>query len=243
MARKPTRRTISPSVLLSSQKTNNRSTSNPPVNTRVIQMVKTPYLTVNHSYVDYSLVPPDLEYTVCPSTIAEMDFHQKLHSMLSRPEFSESVCWAWHGRAFKIHIPSKFEKSACFEYFGHKRYSSFLHLLGLHGYKHQPAMTRDLSFVLTLVDTRHTQLMLRGLPHLTKFAPSAKEFRHLVQDPKNEPDFHLIHLIAPLPSDSHFGKSLTMEDVIQFCRKGGRSEAAVIRALLSILSTKKDGAE
>lgn len=109
-------------------------TSPPPGDARIIQMVKTPYTTVNHSYVDYSLVRPDPGETIRPR-IEEMDFHQKLHSMLSTSEFSQSINWVWHGRAFRILVPSKFEKTACSEYFGHKRYSSFLYQLGLHGYK------------------------------------------------------------------------------------------------------------
>ena len=128
--KKSTRRAPSPAALVAHDQT----TSPPPVNARIIQMVKTPYTTVNHSYVDYSLVPPGPGYNARPS-IEEMDFHQKLHAMLSRPEFSDSISWVWHGRAFKLLVPSKFEKTACFEYFGHKRYSSFLYQLGVHGYK------------------------------------------------------------------------------------------------------------
>lgn len=76
------------------------------------------------------------------------------------------------------------------------------------------------------------------MPHLVKFAPSPKEFRHLTQDPDNEPDFDLIHLIAPLPTDAHFGKPLTIDDILSFCRKEGRSETRVVNELLALLEQK-----
>ena len=104
-----------------------------PASGRRIQECKTPYTVVNHSYVDYSLVPSSGD--PLPTEIDEMDFHLKVHHMLSDPAFSESIRWLWHGRAFQILVPSKFEKTACVEYFGHRRYSSFLYQLGLHGYR------------------------------------------------------------------------------------------------------------
>ena len=106
-----------------------------PMNTRVIQMVKTPHTVVNHSYVDYSLVPPAPEDNQRPKQIQNMDFHQKLHSMLARPDLGDIIGWLSHGRAFRVSVPSRFEKTVCPEFFGHKRYSSFLYQLGVHGYK------------------------------------------------------------------------------------------------------------
>jgi len=257
-----TRTAISLSAELSPQ--NNLSICVPyGIHARMIQVVTTPHNVVNHSYMDYSRVPPDPEDAQCPS-IGEMNFHRKVHHMLSRPEFSESICWAWHGRAFKIQIPSKFENSACYEYFGHRRYSSFLYLLGLHGYKQlsvgkdkgayyspvrlykiAPRYIGDHEYDFFLFPQTmtiwHAQFLLRGLPHLAKYAPDKEnKYKHLALDPNNEPDFHIIHLIAPLPSDDHFGKPLTIEDVIQFCRSEGRSETAVIRALVSRVPNKKD---
>ena len=106
-----------------------------PSNSRVIQTVRTPHTVSNHSYVDYSLVPPGHEDNTRPKQIQDMDFHQMLHSMLSRDDLAHSIRWLSHGRAFRIDIPTSFEKIVCPEYFGHKRYSSFLYQLGAHGYK------------------------------------------------------------------------------------------------------------
>lgn len=77
----------------------------------------------------------------------------------------------------------------------------------------------------------HPQLLLRGMPYLTKYMPNPKEFRHLVQDPANEPDFYLIRLIAPLPGDLNFEKKLTIEDILQFCHETGRNEIQVLQRI------------
>ena len=61
--------------------------------------------------------------------------------------------------------------------------------------------------------------------------PNPKEFRHLVQDPDNEPDFYLIRFIAPLPDDDHFGSELTLESILKFCETHGRSAQHVIKQL------------
>jgi hypothetical protein len=41
--------------------------------------------------------------------------------------------------------------------------------------------------------------MLRGLPHLVKYMPEAKDARRLIPDPENEPDFERIRKAFPLP--------------------------------------------
>ena len=87
----------------------------------------------------------------------------------------------------------------------------------------------------------YTQLFLRGLPHLTKFMPPPKKvFRHLTQDPTNEPDFDAISLIAPLPSDDHFGRPLKIEDIVQFCRETGRNEEQLLQQFRVLLLTRGD---
>ena len=112
------------------------SSNRHPQNTRVIQLLKRPRTIVNHSYVDYSLVPFEMEENKLPEFIEKMDFHQKMHSILSQEAESKGACqWLRHGRAFQIIDPVRFEKSFCSKYFGHNRYSSFLHQLGIHGYK------------------------------------------------------------------------------------------------------------
>jgi len=44
--------------------------------------------------------------------------------------------------------------------------------------------------------------MLRGMPHLTKYMPRAKDARRLLPDPENELDFYQITQRYPLPDES-----------------------------------------
>lgn len=43
--------------------------------------------------------------------------------------------------------------------------------------------------------------MLRGLPHLTQYAPQPVERRKLLPDPENEPNFYEISQLFPLPDE------------------------------------------
>ena len=90
---------------------------------------------MNHSYRDFSQVPPDAGYKA-PAKIEEMSFAQKVHHILSQPEHEQFVSWMPHGRAFKVHVPKVFEGSVLPTYFGHRRYSSFLRDLNKYGFKH-----------------------------------------------------------------------------------------------------------
>eukprot|EP00977_Amphora_coffeiformis_P008053 scaffold1803_cov92-Amphora_coffeaeformis.AAC.76 len=163
----PKKRKTSPSSDPPAASVSPAHTTNLTLNTRVIQMVRTPHTIVNHSYVDYSLVPPGPEDNNKPKQIQDMDFHQKLYSMLSREDLTHAIRWLPHGRAFRIEVPSRFEKVVCPEYFGHKRYSSFLYQLGLHGYKTISSGKDRGAF--------YSPLLLRGLPHVRpKFLSSVQ---------------------------------------------------------------------
>jgi hypothetical protein len=45
----------------------------------------------------------------------------------------------------------------------------------------------------------HSQLMLRGLPHLAKYMPEIKDARRLIPNPESELDFESISKVFPLP--------------------------------------------
>jgi len=109
-----------------------------PVEPVVIQTVPRRKEYINHSYRDFSNVPPDEDDNrEKPLAIQDMTFSQKVHDILSHfEEFGACISWQPHGRAFQIRIPADFEKRACPRYFGHKRYSSFLRQLNNHGFKH-----------------------------------------------------------------------------------------------------------
>jgi hypothetical protein len=43
--------------------------------------------------------------------------------------------------------------------------------------------------------------MLRGIPHIAKYMPEAKDARRMLPDPENEPDFERISKVFPLPDE------------------------------------------
>jgi hypothetical protein len=107
-----------------------------PVEPRVIQLIKKPRTYINHSYRDFSSVPPEMNYVV-PENISDMTFSQRMHHILSQEEYKKWIGWHPHGRAFQILVPKKLEQGQILQrYFGHSRYSSFLRQLSKHGFKH-----------------------------------------------------------------------------------------------------------
>lgn len=111
-----------------------------PVEPRLIQSIPKRKEYTNHSYSDYSIVPPMDPNHPAPVSIADMSFVEKVHDILSKPEYEPWIAWCPHGRAFGITVPTMFEKVVCEPYFGHKRYSSFLRQINNHGFKH---LTKD----------------------------------------------------------------------------------------------------
>lgn len=71
--------------------------------------------------------------------------------------------------------------------------------------------------------------------------PPKRVARRLTPDPGNEPDFDIIQLIAPLPGDAHFGRNLTVDDIILFCRRKGINEYRVLEHLKILSMTRQDG--
>ena len=106
-----------------------------PVAPVIIQSIRSPRGFANHSYRDFSNVPPQKGYEH-PKEIKEMTFSQKVHHILSTPEYEKWISWMPHGRSFKVHVPVMFEAQVCPKYFDHKRYSSFLRELNNYGFKH-----------------------------------------------------------------------------------------------------------
>ena len=72
-----------------------------------IQVIKPPRGTMNHSYRDFSQVPPPKGY-VQLTEIKDMTFSQKVHHILSNPENEKWISWMPHGRSFKVHVPVMF---------------------------------------------------------------------------------------------------------------------------------------
>ena len=106
-----------------------------PVEPVVISSIPKQKGVMNHSYRDFSNVPPELNYEA-PASIEDMTFSQKVHHILSQEEYAKMIRWNDHGRSFKVFVPVMFERTICAKYFGHKRYSSFLRQLNNNGFKH-----------------------------------------------------------------------------------------------------------
>jgi hypothetical protein len=106
-----------------------------PVQPRVVQVIKMPKTYVDHTYRDFSSVPPEPGYRE-PPEISQMTFAQKLHHMLSQSEYSDCINWLPHGRAFRIISPKMMEQTRLLQtYYGHNRYSGFLMELKKYGLK------------------------------------------------------------------------------------------------------------
>jgi hypothetical protein len=106
-----------------------------PIPPRIVQVIKMPKTYVDHSYRDFSSVPPEPDHRE-PVDISEMTFAQKLHDMLSQDEYSGCLTWLPHGRAFRIISPKMMEQTKLLHfYFGHNRYSGFLIMLKKYGVK------------------------------------------------------------------------------------------------------------
>lgn len=164
-----------------------------PVEPQIIQICKKAKAYVNHSYCDFSSVPPEMDYKDVEA-IEEMSFSRKLHDILSKKEFQECISWLPHGRAFKIYVPKSLEQTKVLEiYFGHNRFSSFLRQLSNYGFKHISSGRDRNSY--------YHECMLQGMPHLTKYMPPVRDSRRELPHPESEPDFYTISKIFPLPED------------------------------------------
>lgn len=188
-----------------------------PVKPSTIQVIKRPRTYVNHSYRDFSNVPPEAGDKI-PANIAEKTFAQKVHDLLSSDnEFArQAIEWCTHGRAFRIISPNFLENSGLLKtYFDHGRHSKFLKQLVNYGFKRltegrdSGCFYSEVGCMLNEASVDHrrvfssrllcSQFLLRGLPHLTKYAPELSERRKVLEDPENEPDFYKISELFPLP--------------------------------------------
>uniref|UniRef100_A0A7S3KYR0 HSF-type DNA-binding domain-containing protein n=1 Tax=Amphora coffeiformis TaxID=265554 RepID=A0A7S3KYR0_9STRA len=171
----------------------------PPV---TIQTVEVPRGTINHSYRDFANVPPEKGDETPIHDIRNMTFSQKVHHILSTPEYEGCISWMPHGRSFRIHVPKNFEVTVCPKYFNHRRYSSFLRDMNKYGFKHiSKGADRNCYY---------HEFMLKGRPHLCKFMPRCRDARRLNADPDHEPNFYklpvpeVVAKTEPVPFTSNY---------------------------------------
>ena len=163
-----------------------------PMEPRLIQNIPKRKEYTNHTYHDFSMIPMDPNY-VKPTKMDDMSFVEKIHDILSKPEYISYICWKPSGRTFGIIIPSMFEKIVCPIYFQHKRYSSFLRQLNNHGFKH---LTNEHG---PNRNCYYHECFLRNMEYLCQYMPEPKDARRSIPDPGNEPDFDAISSLYPVP--------------------------------------------
>ena len=124
-------------------------------------------------------------------------FPMKLHSILSNPEFSNTVSWLPHGRAFRILQHKSFEEKVIPLYFRHGRYSSFARQVNGWGFKriaHGPDY-----------NSYYHELFLRGIPRLCekmKRLSGKDEKKNEESSDAPAPDFYALSRQNPLPEDN-----------------------------------------
>jgi HSF-type DNA-binding len=109
-----------------------------PVQPNTIQVIKKPRTYVNHSYRDFSNVPPEDDYVI-PTEVSEKTFYQKIYELLSMPgdgKEKKAMDWCVHGRAFSVARRVFHDSSGLLQsYLGHNRYNKFLKQLTNNGFR------------------------------------------------------------------------------------------------------------
>jgi HSF-type DNA-binding len=102
---------------------------------KLIQAFKKTGSYVNHTYRDFSSVPAEPNH-VEPVHFHEMTIVQKLHRVVSTPEYSHLITWMPHGRSFKLVDEDRLEKSGLLrDVFRMRSLSSFKAELLKHDFK------------------------------------------------------------------------------------------------------------
>lgn len=161
-----------------------------PVPPTAISTVITARHVVNHSYRDFSQVPPAMDHPELPHSIDEMSFPLRLHQLLIAPESSDTVSWLPHGRGFRLVLP-KVAEGLFKHYLNVRQLHVFLSLLNSYGFRHITKGRDRNSF--------YHELFLRGLPHLCYYFEPPRNARRLLPDPQNEPDLYEISQRFPVP--------------------------------------------
>jgi len=119
------------------------------------------------------------------------NFPAKMHSILSRPELADIVCWMPHGRSWRVLKPREFEVRVIPTYFEHSKFSSFIRQANGWGFRRM-TQGRDRN-------SYYQELFLRGLPHLCKKMKRPGVSEKETADPEHEPDFYRISEQYPVP--------------------------------------------
>mmetsp|Transcript_1553 Transcript_1553/g.2110 ORF Transcript_1553/g.2110 Transcript_1553/m.2110 type:complete len:458 (-) Transcript_1553:96-1469(-) len=136
----------------------------------------------------------------------EPNFPVKLHTILSRPEFSDMICWMPHGRSWRVLRPKAFEERVIPLYFRHSQYSSFARQVNGWGF-HRITQGPD-------YNSYYHELFLRGRIYLCKRMRrphTSKKMTTISVD--DEPNFYLmseVHACGRADGAVDHGKTSTM---------------------------------
>jgi hypothetical protein len=142
-------------------------------------------------YKDYSTKPDPDELTPLTPPGRVPNFPAKMHSILSRPDLADVICWMPHGRSWRVLKPREFEIRVIPTYFEHAKFSSFIRQANGWGFR-RITQGRDRN-------SYYHELFMRGLPHLCKDMKRPGVAMKQAADPEHEPDFYKIAEQLPVP--------------------------------------------
>jgi hypothetical protein len=122
------------------------------------------------------------------------NFPAKMHAILSRPDLADIVCWAPHGRSWRVLKPREFEIKVIPIYFEHAKFSSFIRQANGWGFR-RITQGRDRN-------SYYHERFLRGLPHLCKLMKRPGVAEKQAADPDQEPDLYKISEAFPVPQQA-----------------------------------------
>lgn len=153
------------------------------------------------------------------------NFPARLHDLLSHDEdISNIITWLPHGRSWIVLDKKEFLRKVAPSHFQISKFESFTRQVNGWGFKR---ITQGPD-----INSYYHELFLRGMPHLIQWmkrsTSSGSGRRKVRSDPREEPDFHAISQIHPIPD--YYGESNALPSKGQ--RHGG-SPATLEEASLS----------
>jgi hypothetical protein len=175
-------------------------------------------------YKDFSTKPDPDSLTPLTPPGRVPNFPAKMHSILSRPDLADVICWMPHGRSWRVLKPREFEIRVIPTYFEHAKFSSFIRQANGWGFR-RVTQGRDRN-------SYYHELFLRGLPHLCKDMKRPGVAEKQAADPEHEPDFYNISEQLPVPEKAEDDSIL-----LQCTMTGGPKARMPIYSGMSMSST------
>jgi hypothetical protein len=176
----------------------------PPDEPEPMQIVAKPYPFFLYNDFSTEADPDSLTPLTPPGRVP--NFPAKMHSILSRPDLADVVCWMAHGRSWRVLKPREFEIRVIPTYFEHTKFSSFIRQANGWGFR-RVTQGRDRN-------SYYHELFLRGLPHLCKKMKRPGVSEKQAADPDHEPDLFKISETHPVPDKSE-DESILLQCTLQ----------------------------